>query len=461
MVINRRPPRYPRRGPSCLLVLFVIFGIAVSLYVIQNAEEVRSAIIPTATPEPTRSATELAVLAELSSGDGEIEEAIGYYEQAILLDGTNPEVYIRLINLLVQEGYAERAVEKAELATVLAPENDAVWTAAAAAYIAEGDRLGDMGDINDSNLAYASAAQAARRAISLNPENATAYAYAAGGTVLQEDPEQYEQAEIFADDAIVIDPNNAIARYYMATVFTYQGRYPQALEQYQLGVEIDPSNPALHIGLAYNYFGTGSIPEALLSFDDAINVDPDNAIAYDGRAYMYLQLGDAPLAQENALEAVRLNPNMARAQGRLGEAYFRQNNYQEAIGALEKAVALYETPTDLNARFFEMLATAYVRRDLNDCPLAVPLFEQVLDVTFNELLIASAQEGLLECRRATLGTVPEIAPDPNSDNDVDTNSVDTNSGDTLPLEPTNEGELPATPTTPAIPEVPQDGETYP
>lgn len=412
MVINRRPPRYPRRGPSCLLVLFVIFGIAVSLYVIQNAEEVRSAIIPTATPEPTRSATELAVLAELSSGDGEIEAAIAYYEEAIRLDGTNPEVYIRLINLLVQEGNGEQAVEKAELATVLAPDSDAVWTAAAAAYLAEGDRQGDMGKINDADLAYASAAQAARKAISLNPDNATASAYTAGGMVLQEDPEQYQQAEIYADDAVRIDPNNAIARLYMAIVFTYQGRYPEAMEQYQLGLEIDPNNPALHIGQAYNYFGTSSIPDALLSFDDAIAIDPDNAVAHDGRAYMYLQLGDAPLAQENALEAVRLNPDMARAQGRLGEAYFRQNNYQEAIDALEKAVALYETPTDLNARFFEMLATAYVRRDLNDCPSAVPLFEQVLDVTFNELLIASAQEGLLECRRASLGTAPEIAPDP-------------------------------------------------
>ena len=50
---------------------------------------------------------------------------------------------------------------------------------------------------------------------------------------------------------------------------------------------------------------------------------------------MYLQLGDDSLAEQNALEATRLNPNMARAQGRLGEAYFRQNNYADAVEALE------------------------------------------------------------------------------------------------------------------------------
>ena len=406
MIIERKPPRYPRRGPSCLLVLFVTFGIAVSLYIIQNAEEVRVAIMPTETSEPTRSATELAVLAELSRNDGANTEAIGFYDKAVELDPTNIEFYIRAIDLLVRENQSERAVERAEQATILDPENDAVWTAAAAAYLAEGNRLGDLGDQNAANLQYANAAQAARKAITINPNNATALAYAAGGTILQGDPDKYEQAQVFADDAVRLEPDNPIARYYMATVFTYQGRYAEALEQYQRGIEADPNDPNLHIGLAYNYYGTGSIPDALLSFEDAISVDPDNAEAFDGRAYMYLQLGDAPLAEQNALEATRLNPNMARAQGRLGEAYFRQNNYAEAIEALEKAVAMYGRATDLNARFFNMLAQAYIRDDLNSCSLAAPLFEQVLNATANELIIAAANEGLVECRRASLGTAP-------------------------------------------------------
>lgn len=406
MIIKRTPPRHPRRGPSCLLVIFVIFGIGVSLYVIQNAEEVREIIIPTPTTLPTRSATELAVLGALARDDGNNEEAIAAYEKAIQLDPTNVEFYTRLTNLLVEEGQSQRAVEVTQQGIILAPDNSNVWVAAAAAYIAEGDRYDDLGDTNKANLQYAEAAQAARQALKIDPENATANAYAAGGLVLQGDPEKYEQALLFADDAVRLGPDNPIARYFMATVLTYQGRYPEALEQYQLGIEADPDNPDLHIGLAYNYYGTGSIPDALLSFDDAINVDPDNADAYDGRAFMYIQLGDAPLAQENALESVRLNPNVARAQGRLGEAFFRQNNYNNAIEALEKAVSMYGSATELNARFFNMLATAYIRRDLNECPKAVPLFEQVLTASTNPLVVDSANEGLLECRRATLGTSP-------------------------------------------------------
>ncbi len=406
MIINRKPPRYPRRGPSCLLVLFVTFGIAVSLYIIQNAEEVRVAIMPTLTSEPTRSATELAVLAELSRNNGANAEAIKYYEEAVKLDPTNVEFYVRAIDLLVREGQSEQAVERAEQATILDPESDRVWTAAAAAYLAEGNRLSDVGDQNAANLQYANAAQAARKAITINPDNATALAYAAGGTILQGDPEKYEQAQVFADDAVRIEPENPLARYYMATVFTYEGRYTEAMEQYQRGIEVDPNNPDLHIGLAYNYYGTGSVPDALLSFGDAIAADPDNAEAFDGRAYMYLQLGDDSLAEQNALEATRLNPNMARAQGRLGEAFFRQNNYTEAVKALEKAVSMYGRATDLNARFFNMLGQAYIRDDLNNCTLATPLFDQVLNATANEFILEAANAGMLECRRASLGTAP-------------------------------------------------------
>lgn len=403
MVIKDTPPRYPRRGPSCLLVLFVLFGIGVAIFVIQNAEEVRDVIIPTPTPEPTRSAAEYALLASLSAEDGEIEQAIEFYETAIELDTTKPQIFIDLIELLIQAGEPEKALERAGQVSIISPEDDIVWEVTAAAHIANGDRFGDLGDVTAANIEYANAAQAARTALNLNAENANAYAYAAGGLILQGDPEFWAQAQEFADTAVFLEPNNPIARFYMATVFTNQGFYAAALEQYQLGIESNNELADLHIGLAYNYFGNGQLSDAIISFEDAIDVDPDNAYAYDGLAYMFLQLGDEPLAEQNALEAVRLNPNVARARGRLGEAYFRQNNYEKAVEQLEVATQFYGEPTELNVRFFNMLATAYIRASFSNCEQAVPLFEDVIDVTFNELYIDNALDGIEECRRETVG----------------------------------------------------------
>ncbi len=400
MVIERKDPKYPRQGPSCLLIIFVIFGIVVGGFVIQNADEVRDIIIPTPTPEPTRSATEYALLADLSIDDGELAEALAYYEQAVALDSTKPKFYIDLINLYIQNGQPEEALSKAADASVLDPENEEVWTAYAAAHLANGDRLVDMGDINGADLEYAQAADMGLKAININPQNATALAYIAGGIISQGIPERFNEALKYAQDATTIEPDNATARYYLATVYTNQGYYDAAREQWQLGIQADPARADLHMGLGYNFFAAGRIPDAILSFKQAIEVDPENASAYDGLAYMYLQLGQLPQAEENALKAIELDPQMARAYGRLGESYYQQNNYDLAIDALTEAVALYGEPTDLNARFFYFLGSAYLRKGPENCPEAVPYFQQASEVfTYYQEF---ALEGLTECRRVQL-----------------------------------------------------------
>ena len=129
-----------------MLVIFILVGIGFGVFVIQNAEEVRDVIVPTPTPEPTRSATEYALLADIAEREGSLEEAAGYYGEAVRLDATKPEIYIRYIELLIKIRQAEEALARAEEAAVLAPENDRIWTAVAAAHIANGERLNNAGD---------------------------------------------------------------------------------------------------------------------------------------------------------------------------------------------------------------------------------------------------------------------------------------------------------------------------
>lgn len=404
MVIERRPPRYPRRGPSCLFILAALAGIFFGFLVILNAEQVRETIIPTPTPEPTRSAAEFGLLAELSEQDGDLAEAIGYYEMAINLDPSRPELYIRLISALIRQNQPEKALDYANRATLLAPDRDDVWTAVASAYIANGDRLVMIGDRAGANLQYAEAYIAALEATRINDQNATAYALAAAGQVLQGDFAKLEEAQQLADTAVFLDGSNPYARLYMGSVFTNYARYNEALEQYQLGIEANPNFAELYNALAYAYFATSRIPEAIVTFENTLRIDPNNAIAYDGLAYMYILLGVDADAIDNALRAVELDPNMARAYGRLGHAYFRQSNFPEAIEALETATAMYREPNSLNALFFNRLAHAYLRSSTDNCAdKAIPIFEAVLQVTppgsFEQTF---AQEGLDECRRAVI-----------------------------------------------------------
>jgi hypothetical protein len=109
-----------------------------------------------------------------------------YYETAISLDPSRPELYIRLINVLVRQNAGGTSAGLCRNGLfLLASDRDDVWTAVSSAYIANGDRLVMMGDRAGANLQYAEAYIAALEATRINDQNATAYALAAAGQVLQ------------------------------------------------------------------------------------------------------------------------------------------------------------------------------------------------------------------------------------------------------------------------------------
>ncbi|MCI0394678.1 MAG: tetratricopeptide repeat protein [Chloroflexi bacterium] len=409
MVIKRTYPRRRRGGPSCLLVLAFLAIFALSAFVIANADTVRDVVILPPTPEPTRSAASYAASAALLQEDGEYVEAIELYEQAIRADGTRVSFYIPLIELLIATNQAEEALNWAGQAAVLAPDNDQVWSSLAAAHLAYGDRLIDMGDDTNAQLEYAEAVQAARAATEINLNNAEAHAYLAGA-LSQLGPEQYSRAQEEADIALAIEPDNPIVRRHMATVLELQGFYPAAIEQYMLALDQAPDMVELHIGLAYNYYATRDIPTAILTFQDALEINSNSAAAYDGLGWMYFLIGEYPTAQENLIKAVELDPEMVRAHAHLGAAYYRNLNYDEAIPELEWAVERYQQVTVPNSTYFLMLGLAYYFKNESNCDQSVPLFQQVLTVIPDE---PNSLEGLELCHAAELGSSPggDDAPD--------------------------------------------------
>jgi tetratricopeptide (TPR) repeat protein len=402
MEIRRTPPKRRRGGPSCLLVLLVIAVLAAGVFVIANADTVRETIALPPTPEPTRSAASYAASAALLARDGEVSEAIDAYEQAIRLDGTRVEYYLPLVDLLVSVHEPEDALNWAEQALILAPDNARVWSATAGAQLAMGERLVDLGDPTNADLAFAEAVRAARSSTDLDPNNAEAYAYLAGA-LSQLGPEQYAGAQEAADIALQLDPDNPIVRLYMATVMELQGLYPSAIEQYQLAIDQDPTMVELYIGLAYNYYATRDIPTAILTFQDALDVDEANAAVYDGLGWMYFLIGEYPSAEENLVKAVELDPELVRAHAHLGAAYYRNLNYDSAIPELEFAVEHYGDVTVANSTYFNMLGLAYYFKGEENCDQAVELFRRVTDVLPDD---TNAVEGLDLCRAAAIETSP-------------------------------------------------------
>ena len=399
MVIQRKPPRHPGSGPSCLVVLIVLAAFGLGVYVVGNADQVRDVIIPTPTPEPTRSAAEFATSAALYERDGEYENAVESYERAIDLDSTNINYYMKLIDLLITIGRAEDALRRAEQVMVIASDRPEVWVALSSAHLANASRLEETGDPVGADLEYQETINAAVQATDLNPNLAEGYAYMAEALVAL-GPERFDEALDNASLAVDLAPESAVTRRAMALVYEMRGLYDNAIQEYLTALDNDPSQVDLRIDLAYLYFFTDRRQQAILTLQEVLEMDPSSAAAYDGLAYFYFILGQYPRAEENAVQAVQLDPEMTRARAHLGAAYFQQSKYDTAIEELSLAVASYDDVSTSNATYFNMLGRAYYYQ--NRCDDAEPYFQRVLNAAPDEIAVSQAQEGMDLCREQQL-----------------------------------------------------------
>lgn len=401
MEIRRRPPRHPRQGPSCLLMLAVIVAFFAGAYIVLNADDVRSAVLPAPTPTPTTSPASYATSAKLYERDGDYIDAIKAYEAAVQLAPDNVNYLISLIELLVLTGQTERALELAATAVALAGEDDRVQTVRASAFLANANQLSDAG--KNAEEEYAKAGEAARNATTLNSENGTAYAYLAASLVAQGDlyfGDAFDMAEL----AVAHEPDSAIVQYYYAQVLENQGYYEAARRALEEAITLDPDFIPAYPSLARIYFFfSNERQSAILMLKEALERDPTSADLYDTLSFFYLTAGQYPEAEENALAAVNLEPDMVRARAHLGRAYFGRLNYEKAIPQLEAAVAGYGEPTNTTSLYFAMLGLAYYYENSADCTRAIPLFEDSLAVSFPDSPgEINALDGLDLCRQTQI-----------------------------------------------------------
>lgn len=414
MEIRRRPSRHPRRSPSCLLVLAVFVAIGVATYVLRNPAEVREVFERPPTPTPTKSAAAYAFSCRLYTDDGETDNAIDACRSALQLDPNRVSFYLPLVELLVRDNQVDEALELASRAVELAPEDDTVWEAKAAAFLAAASRLRDIGRFPQDT--YAEAIESGLAATKLNRDNFKAHAYLAGAYAAL-GPDFWEQARVSAETAYELAPDDPTVLYYYGEMFSSQGYYDAAREQLERAKAIDPNLVDAYTSLAGIYFFyAGERPLALNTVRDALEIEPDNAGLYDTLAYYNLVIGEYAVAQSLAEDALGIDPDLVRARAHLGHAFFKQFNYPSAIEQLDLATQGYQEPDAVTAFYWALLGLSHVRNAADAeqpaaCDVAVPLYEQALAVApIGSNGEVNAAAGMDECtiiRRQQAQTVEE------------------------------------------------------
>ena len=205
---------------------------------------------------------------------------------------------------------------------------------------------------------FAAAETAARDALVIDPNSALAHAVLAWSIDFQAGHEQdpamksellasaMEEAEL----AVKINPNSALVHAYYAEILIDNNitEYGRALEEAQRALELDPNLLEAHRAMGYVWELTGNRQQALEAYQAAMLINPNLPRLHIDIGNMQRALGDSDGARDSYLNAVALAPTSTEPLTLLVQLYAGIGEFGRASQYAKTAVDL--DPTDARLR---------------------------------------------------------------------------------------------------------------
>ncbi|HEX3580373.1 MAG TPA: tetratricopeptide repeat protein [Thermoanaerobaculia bacterium] len=149
-----------------------------------------------------------------------------------------------------------------------------------------------------------------------------------------------EEASVYADRAVRLDPALADAYDALGTSQRLSGRYAEAATSYGKSIQLDPKSADSLAGLAQTYAAMGRGADAESTFERASLLAPNStniAMLYGGFCFTR---GRYDKAAEIFRRVTRIVPDSARGYTNLGAALQALGRYDDAAAAYERSIAL-------------------------------------------------------------------------------------------------------------------------
>jgi tetratricopeptide (TPR) repeat protein len=214
------------------------------------------------------------------------------------------------------------------------------------------------------------------RAIQIQPRYADAYARRCGTRqVLKES----DGAKADCQQALNLDPNNAIAHLNWGNIYTDERNYPKANEFYTRSIQLssrlislNPKNADAYHFRGAARFRLGDYRGAVDDATQAIEREEDYASAYVIRCQANGLLSNTEQAIEDCQKATEINPNLYAAFAGLCNQLGNAKRFEEAIDACTKALRI--DPND--SRAYNNRGVVWMR--MGNYPAAVDDYRQAI-----------------------------------------------------------------------------------
>ncbi|MCC7537125.1 MAG: tetratricopeptide repeat protein, partial [Deltaproteobacteria bacterium] len=132
------------------------------------------------------------------------------------------------------------------------------------------------------------------------------------------DAEDLPGARAAFEEAIRLNPRDAVAMYYLGATLHRQGELQAAEQRYRAAIRIDGRRPAVHNDLGLLLRQTERLPDAITSLRRAVQLRRDFGEAHYNLAMALEEHGDVDAAESSYRDAVRLLPREPMARANLG-----------------------------------------------------------------------------------------------------------------------------------------------
>jgi TolB-like protein/class 3 adenylate cyclase/cytochrome c-type biogenesis protein CcmH/NrfG len=202
---------------------------------------------------------------------------------------------------------------------------------------------------------YADAARLYEQALQLAPDDVQALTGLAcvlaaniGDLSSATREEDLRRAEALAGRGLVLEPHDARCHFAMGVVRRLQGRFDEAINDFDTAIRLNPSmhGAQAELGLAKAFLGQGE--DALPHFAEMIRLSPRDPllfVGYFGIGRVRFQCGDDDGAIETLRKALALSPNHSSSHLWVTAAYGMRGRIEEARAAL---AAYFRTGTPSN-----------------------------------------------------------------------------------------------------------------
>lgn len=407
--------RKRRRGLSPLFLLAWLLAMGGVGLVIWRFNEIQPMVIAAVGehPTPTPTGFSYAKRADEAFWNGDLNAAVENYRLAAQLLPNNLDIVYELVKVLIYRSYGDvrnfQDIDEADQwgakATLMEPNSARAHAINCFALV----RAGKSGD----------AVRACLRALEIDPQNADAHAFL---SMASYDLGRTSTALTEAQKAVELSPQNIDANIAYARTLGFQGRFTTALRHYEIAASVNPNLefPFFEMGFfAYTLANRNNGDEAryrvaIGAYNTVLEHNPKSVKAYTRLCQAYLAKGEPKLARQYCMQATELDPGYTAAWRWLGEVYHKSRNYEDAVDAFaecqrqEIALGLPEDTRDPTCWWLQ--GVGYFIQ--GQCDKAIPILEDVLKWTKDEIAIRETGRALLKCATAYEGTYSTPTPVP-------------------------------------------------